>query len=54
MAGEKIDTEKLEKIIQDVIFTYKEQFGKLPQHVTIHRDGRWREDSVMVAQIFKD
>lgn len=54
LAGEKIDTEKLEEIIQDVIFTYKEQFGKLPRHVTIHRDGRWREDSVLVAQIFKD
>ena len=24
LAGEKIDTEKLEEIIQDVIFTYKE------------------------------
>lgn len=54
LSGEKIDSNTLEEIIMDVLFTYQSQFHALPKHVTIHRDGNWIEDSALVAKLFKD
>ncbi|WP_431026735.1 Piwi domain-containing protein [Lysinibacillus sp. LZ02] len=51
LAGEKIDSETLKEILVDVLHAYQQQFGEFPKHVTIHRDGRWREDSVLVEQL---
>ncbi|MER2192206.1 MAG: Piwi domain-containing protein [Solibacillus sp.] len=51
LAGEKIDAAMLEEILIEVLQAYQEQFGALPKHVTIHRDGRWREDSAVVEQL---
>ncbi|WP_100402176.1 Piwi domain-containing protein [Bacillus sp. FJAT-42315] len=53
LAGEKIDTKTLEEILMDVLFTYKNQFGDFPKHVTIHRDGKWNEDTEFVDKLFK-
>ena len=51
LAGEKIDSKTLKEIIVDVLHAYQQQFGVFPKHLTIHRDGFWREDSVLVEQL---
>lgn len=54
LAGEKIDNETLKEIMVDILGSYKQQFGDFPKHVTIHRDGFWREDSKLVDQLLGD
>lgn len=54
LAGEKIDQGTLKEIIVDVLHAYQQQFGDFPKHVTIHRDGRWREDESLVKQLFAE
>lgn len=54
LAGEKIDESTLNEIITEVLYSYQKQFGHFPKHVTIHRDGRWRESSELVGRLFKD
>ena len=51
LAGEKIDSKTLKEIIVDVLHAYQQQFGEFPKHLTIHRDGFWREGSVLVEQL---
>ncbi|OXS79407.1 Piwi domain-containing protein [Domibacillus enclensis] len=54
LAGEKIDEPTLNEIITEVLYSYQKQFGHFPKHVTIHRDGKWRESSELVGRLFKD
>ena len=54
LAGEKIDSETLKEILVEVLHAYQQQFGEFPKHMTIHRDGCWREDSVLVEQLLTE
>lgn len=51
LEGEKIDNALITKIIEEILAKYQAQNGILPKHITIHRDGRWRESTESVAQL---
>lgn len=48
-AGEKISQELLKEVLQEVMHLYKTEYNGLPTHMTIHRDGFWREDTQTVT-----
>lgn len=48
LTGEKIDDTLLTKLLEDVLSSYKAQFHTYPRHLTIHRDGFWREQTATI------
>lgn len=54
LAGEIIASPVLKEIIIEVLHSYYDLFGAYPKHVTIHRDGRWREDTELVEQLLAE
>ena len=50
-AGEKVSDELLKDTLNEVLHKYKVQFDALPKHVTIHRDGFWRENTELVSGV---
>ena len=50
-AGEKVSDDLLKRTLTDMMHDYKEQFNELPKHITIHRDGFWRESTELISEI---
>ena len=50
--GEKVSDNLLKDTLNEVIHKYKVQFNVLPKHVTIHRDGFWRENTELISTFF--
>lgn len=50
-AGEKVSDELLKDTLNEVLHKYKIQFDELPKHVTIHRDGFWRENTELISEV---
>lgn len=50
-AGEKVSDELLKDTLNEVLHKYKVQFDELPKHVTIHRDGFWRENTELISEV---
>lgn len=51
--GEKITTEILQDIFDQVIISYEDTFGEKPQNLVIHRDGFNNEDAEWYEHYFK-
>ncbi|WP_010289662.1 Piwi domain-containing protein [Kurthia massiliensis] len=51
LAGEKIDDTLLANLLKQMIKAYHTQFQRFPKHITIHRDGFWREHTALVEKI---
>lgn len=49
--GEKVSDELLRDTLNEVLHKYKVQFDTLPKHVTIHRDGFWRENTGLISEM---
>lgn len=50
--GEKITTRILQDIFDQVIFSYEDRFGEMPQNVVIHRDGFSNENDEWYKNYF--
>lgn len=53
LAGEKIDEALVRKLLEDVLQAYKQQFNRYPRHITIHRDGFWRESTRVIDEVLE-
>lgn len=53
LAGEKIDEELLKKLLADVLQAYHTHFKRYPKHITLHRDGFWRESTTVIDEVLK-
>lgn len=51
-SGEKITTDSLEKIFNNVLLSYKEANGTYPEHIVIHRDGFSHEENDWYIEYF--
>ncbi len=51
-SGEKITTDSLEKIFNNVLLSYKEANGTYPEHIVIHRDGFSHEENEWYIEYF--
>lgn len=51
--GEKINTEILQDIFDQVILSYEKNYGNKPKNIVIHRDGFSNEDSGWYEHYFK-
>lgn len=51
-SGEKIATDSLEKIFNNVLISYKEANGDFPKHIVIHRDGFSNEENDWYIEYF--
>lgn len=51
--GEKINTEILQDIFDQVIISYEKNYGDKPRNIVIHRDGFSNEDSEWYEHYFK-
>lgn len=51
--GEKISTQVLQDIFDQVIISYENEYGEKPKNIVIHRDGFSREDEAWYEHYFK-
>ena len=52
--GEKIETDILQEIFDDIVISYEEHFGKKPKSLVIHRDGFNNENLNWYQNYFKE
>jgi len=50
--GEKIDTNSLQTIFNNVLMSYKQTHGEFPKHIVIHRDGFSHEENNWYTEYF--
>lgn len=51
LPGEKFTDDKLREILHDTLFAYQQVMQSLPTHITIHRDGRWFENTAVLQEV---
>lgn len=51
LPGEKFTEDKLREILHDTLFAYQQVMQSLPAHITIHRDGRWFENTAVLQEV---
>lgn len=51
LPGEKFTDNKLREILHDILFSYQKAMRSLPKHITIHRDGRWFENTAVLTEV---
>lgn len=51
--GEKISTQVLQEIFDQVIISYENEYGEKPKNIVVHRDGFSREDEEWYEHYFK-